>query len=152
MIRALVNMSGAIPGEWILDPFCGTGGTLIEASLIGCRAAGTDADPEMIAGSRINLPAAMTGTADARYLPFPEWLHRSRGIRPSLWAVSYHYWKRPFRPLPAGTPGDKKSSERREQISSGYTPGYKTTRRAAFDIIGHYEQRHIKASPDGSLS
>ena len=72
MIRALVNMSGAMTGEWILDPFCGTGGTLIEASLIGCRAAGTDADPEMIAGSRMNLPDAMTGTADARYLPFPD--------------------------------------------------------------------------------
>lgn len=72
MIRALVNMSGAMPGEWILDPFCGTGGTLIEASLIGCLATGTDADPDMIAGSRINLTGAMTGTADARYLPFPD--------------------------------------------------------------------------------
>jgi hypothetical protein len=48
-------MSGALPGEWILDPFCGTGGTLIEAALIGCREAGTDADLEMIAGSRKNL-------------------------------------------------------------------------------------------------
>lgn len=72
MIRALINMSGALPGEWILDPFCGTGGTLIEASLIGCKAAGTDADGEMIAGSRKNLSAAMTGVADARYLPFPD--------------------------------------------------------------------------------
>ena len=72
MIRALINMSGARPGEWILDPFCGTGGTLIEASLIGCNAAGTDADGEMIAGSRRNLSAAMTGVADARFLPFPD--------------------------------------------------------------------------------
>ncbi|OQA59148.1 MAG: tRNA (guanine(10)-N2)-dimethyltransferase [Euryarchaeota archaeon ADurb.Bin294] len=72
MIRALINMSGALPGEWVLDPFCGTGGTLIEASLIGCNAAGTDADHEMIAGSRKNLSAAMAGVADARYLPFPD--------------------------------------------------------------------------------
>ena len=48
MIRALVNISGAMPGEWILDPFCGTGGTLIEASLIGCHAIGSDADFFMI--------------------------------------------------------------------------------------------------------
>jgi tRNA (guanine10-N2)-dimethyltransferase len=72
MIRALVNMSGAIKGEWILDPFCGTGGTLIEASLIGCPAIGTDADIEMIQGSRKNLTYAMTGVADARHLPFPD--------------------------------------------------------------------------------
>lgn len=31
-------------------------GTLIEASLIGCNAAGTDADREMIAGSRKTSP------------------------------------------------------------------------------------------------
>lgn len=72
MIRALINISGAMPGEWILDPFCGTGGTLIEAALIGCRAAGTDADLDMIAGSRKNLPAAMAAIADARHLPFPD--------------------------------------------------------------------------------
>lgn len=72
MIRSLVNMSGARQGEWILDPFCGTGGTLIEASLIGCHAIGTDADYEMIQGCRMNLMGAMTGTADARCLPFPD--------------------------------------------------------------------------------
>lgn len=72
MIRALVNISGAMPGEWILDPFCGTGGTLIEASLIGCHAIGSDADFFMIQGSRKNLDAAMTGVADARYIPFPD--------------------------------------------------------------------------------
>ena len=72
MIRALVNISGALPGEWILDPFCGTGGTLIEAAIIGCQGIGTDADHEMITGCRLNLPAAMAGVADARHLPFPD--------------------------------------------------------------------------------
>lgn len=72
MIRSLVNMSGAKPGEWILDPFCGTGGTLIEASLIGCHGIGTDADHEMIRGCRLNLSGAMAATADARHLPFPD--------------------------------------------------------------------------------
>ncbi len=72
MIRALVNMSGAMPGEWVVDPFCGTGGTLIEASLINCKAAGTDADRAMIEGCRKNLSAAMVGVADARTLPFPD--------------------------------------------------------------------------------
>lgn len=72
MIRALINISGAQEGEWILDPFCGTGGTLIESSLIHCHAVGTDADGEMIQGCRMNLRHAMAGTADARHLPFPD--------------------------------------------------------------------------------
>lgn len=72
MIRALVNLSHAMPGETVLDPFCGTGGTLIEADLLGCRAIGTDADPCMIHGTRLNLQNASVATADVRFLPFPD--------------------------------------------------------------------------------
>jgi tRNA (guanine10-N2)-dimethyltransferase len=72
MIRALVNLSHAMPGEIILDPFCGTGGTQIEAEMLGCRAIGTDADPLMVSGTRSNLPGSYIAIADARYLPFPD--------------------------------------------------------------------------------
>ena len=72
MIRSLINISGATPGETVLDPFCGTGGTLIETDLIGCNALGTDADPFMIQGCRLNLDAAMAAVADAGTLPFPD--------------------------------------------------------------------------------
>lgn len=72
MIRALVNLSRSLPGEIVLDPFCGTGGTQIEAGLIGCRAIGTDADPFMAQGTRMNLPESDVGIADARSLPFPD--------------------------------------------------------------------------------
>lgn len=72
MIRSLVNMSGAISGELVLDPFCGTGGTVIESELIGCRGIGTDADPAMIAGCIANYPQAMVAVADAAKLPFPD--------------------------------------------------------------------------------
>ncbi|PKL59297.1 MAG: RNA methyltransferase, partial [Methanomicrobiales archaeon HGW-Methanomicrobiales-4] len=70
MIRALVNLSYAMPGEIILDPFCGTGGTQIEASMLGCQAIGTDADPLMIQGTRLNLPGSNAAVADVRNLPF----------------------------------------------------------------------------------
>lgn len=72
MIRALVNLAHAMPGEIVLDPFCGTGGTQIEAGMIGCRVVGTDADPFMIRGTRMNLPDSDAIVADVRYLPFPD--------------------------------------------------------------------------------
>jgi len=72
MIRSIVNISGAMPGERVLDPFCGTGGTLIESELIGCIGIGTDADPLMINGCRLNHPGALAAVADAGFLPFPD--------------------------------------------------------------------------------
>lgn len=72
MIRALVNLAHVMPGELVLDPFCGTGGTQIEAEIIGCHAIGTDADPLMIKGTRRNLPESEAAVADVRHLPFPD--------------------------------------------------------------------------------
>jgi tRNA (guanine10-N2)-dimethyltransferase len=56
----------------VLDPFCGTGGILIEADLLGMQAIGSDFDPMMIGGSRQNLPGADLLLADATRLPFPD--------------------------------------------------------------------------------
>lgn len=72
MIRSLVNLAHAMAGEVVLDPFCGTGGTQIEASILGCRVIGTDADPAMIRGTRLNLPGSDAMIADVRHLPFPD--------------------------------------------------------------------------------
>lgn len=55
LARALVNLSGVKAEDSVLDPFCGTGGILIEAGLIGCKALGSDIDSEMIEGCRKNL-------------------------------------------------------------------------------------------------
>jgi tRNA (guanine10-N2)-dimethyltransferase len=38
-----------------LDPFCGVGGILIEAAVIGCDIVGIDASPRMLKGARRNL-------------------------------------------------------------------------------------------------
>jgi tRNA (guanine10-N2)-dimethyltransferase len=53
--RALVNLARASKGETLLDPFCGTGGILIEAGLIGAKLVGSDVKEEMIEGCRRNL-------------------------------------------------------------------------------------------------
>jgi tRNA (guanine10-N2)-dimethyltransferase len=53
--RALVNLTRVRRGQTLLDPFCGTGGILLEASLVGAKAKGSDISPEMIEGCAENL-------------------------------------------------------------------------------------------------
>lgn len=59
--RAFLNICCVSPGKRVLDPFCGTGGILIEAALLGAEIAGSDIDNEMIEGTRANLQQAMPG-------------------------------------------------------------------------------------------
>ena len=67
--RAMVNLSLGRPGETIYDPFCGTGGLLGEAALIGASPVGSDADPAMLEGCRMNYPLIPLLLADARVIP-----------------------------------------------------------------------------------
>jgi tRNA (guanine10-N2)-dimethyltransferase len=54
-IRAMVNLTGIREGQFLLDPFCGTGGILLEAGLMEIRTYGSDIDERMIDGTRQNL-------------------------------------------------------------------------------------------------
>lgn len=74
LARCMVNLAHGKTEALLLDPFCGTGSTLIEASLVGCRALGIDAQKRMIVGSKKNLKhfglqAEGLVFADARKLP-----------------------------------------------------------------------------------
>jgi len=53
--RCMVNLARAKPGSMFLDPFCGVGGILMEAAVVGCSVAGIDANPRMLRGARRNL-------------------------------------------------------------------------------------------------
>ncbi len=53
LARALVNM--AKPGKCLLDPFCGTGGILVEAGLMGIKVIGGDAQRKLLLGAKMNL-------------------------------------------------------------------------------------------------
>jgi len=73
--RCMVNLSRARPGEFFADPFCGVGGIVIEATLIGCKVAGVDASTRMLRGVRRNVAHFNLQTfgmvhGDARHLPF----------------------------------------------------------------------------------
>ena len=72
--RCMVNLARAKPGSTLVDPFCGVGGILIEAAVIGCNVAGIDADARMLRGARrnlrhFNLDALGFVNADARTPP-----------------------------------------------------------------------------------
>jgi len=53
--RALINLTGAKRGDTVLDPFCGTGGIVIEAAEMGMKAVASDFDEEMVVGCRENM-------------------------------------------------------------------------------------------------
>ncbi|WP_048059163.1 DNA methyltransferase [Methanococcus vannielii] len=55
LARCMVNLSRINENDILLDPFCGTGGFLIEAGLIGCNVIGSDIDEQMVNGAILNL-------------------------------------------------------------------------------------------------
>ncbi|MFQ5886968.1 MAG: methyltransferase domain-containing protein, partial [Anaerolineae bacterium] len=53
--RAIVNLTRVKGGGAFVDPFCGTGGFLIEAGLLGAKIYGYDSDHEALEGCEENL-------------------------------------------------------------------------------------------------
>ncbi len=75
MARCMVNLAHARVESILLDPFCGTGTSLIEATFIGCQAIGVDAQRRMILGTKknlsfFNIAAEGLVLADSRKPPF----------------------------------------------------------------------------------
>jgi tRNA (guanine10-N2)-dimethyltransferase len=54
LARACINLTGIHKGT-LLDPFCGSGGLLIEASIMGLKTIGYDIDKKQIERSQINF-------------------------------------------------------------------------------------------------
>ena len=55
LARCMVNLARPRLGEVLLDPFCGIGGHLIEAGLMGCRVIGVDVNRRMLRAASRNL-------------------------------------------------------------------------------------------------
>jgi len=74
LARCMLNLAHAQTDTVVLDPFVGTGSTVIEATLIGCKAVGTDIIRKMANGALKNtrhfgLSPYGIVLADARRLP-----------------------------------------------------------------------------------
>ncbi len=74
LARALVNLSAVPVGGLLADPFCGTGGIVLEAASIGLRSVGADLRRTMVVGARTSLRALGTDAAflmaDAGHAPW----------------------------------------------------------------------------------
>jgi tRNA (guanine10-N2)-dimethyltransferase len=74
LARCMVNLAHPKAEDIVLDPFCGTGTMLIEATMIGCRTVGLDVQRRMARGTIRNMkyfnvkPDGIV-IADARSLP-----------------------------------------------------------------------------------
>ncbi|MFH1821806.1 MAG: methyltransferase domain-containing protein [Methanobacteriota archaeon] len=74
LARCMVNRARTPRGRTFLDPFCGVGGILLEAGLIGAKLVGVDIERDMVDGARSNLEAEgitdfQLMVSDARKLP-----------------------------------------------------------------------------------
>lgn len=128
MARAMVNLTLVREEERICDPFCGTGGLLLEAWCIGARAVGSDFDPAMLSGSRENLPReAELMLADATHLPLTD-----RSVDAVATDLPYGQSVRIH-----GTSTDGLYSGALQEIGRTLSPG----RRAV--VVSHRDIRHI---------
>ena len=60
VVRALLNIFGVQPGQRVVDPFCGSGTTLVECAHLGAHGVGADINPLAVMIARAKLQALCT--------------------------------------------------------------------------------------------
>ena len=68
LVRSYLDRFDIQPGQTVLDPFCGTGTTLVECKKLGVRSVGLDPNPVAVLASRVKTdwsvePEALVGHA-----------------------------------------------------------------------------------------
>jgi len=148
LARALVNVAGARPGRTVLDPMCGTGGTLVEAGLVGARVVGADAQRRMVSGARRNLADVLGGgtgsgldvlRADARRLPL-----RDGAVDAAVVDVPYGRQSKIEADSLSALVGDALAELRRvapRAVVVGDRPWAEAARRAGWTVDATFERR-----------
>jgi hypothetical protein len=86
-------------GDWVFDPFSGRGTTILQALLMGRRAAGMDINPVAycISGAKANLPSLertlrRIDELEAMYVQTDQWgLERKRRSLPEFFGRAFHH-------------------------------------------------------------
>lgn len=55
LARVMCNLAGVMPGDVVIDPFCGSGGILSEVASLGARTIGIDLNWRLVMGAQANL-------------------------------------------------------------------------------------------------
>lgn len=81
--KAILNIFGVRSGDRVLDPFCGSGTTLVECAQIGARATGIDLNPlaVFIANAKLQALATPSEQLKAKFLKLARSLKRLRSWR-----------------------------------------------------------------------
>ena len=87
--RRLLNQYG-VEGEWLLDPYCGTGTSLVEASLFGMHSVGCD----------INPLVRLIATAKLTPLPLKTLDSELKKLNDALFQIEFGIDKLPDTPIP----------------------------------------------------
>jgi len=66
IVRVLGNILGIQTGEWVLDPFCGSGTLLLEATHIGWNAIGIDLNPLAVKIAKAKIAALKVPLEDLK--------------------------------------------------------------------------------------
>lgn len=69
VIRAIINSFGATKNDIILDPFCGSGTTLVEARMLGVKSIGIEISPLSAMMSRVKSKFPLEGITVAKLVP-----------------------------------------------------------------------------------
>ena len=61
LVSQLIDRFGIKEGDWVLDPFCGSGTTLVECLKRGIHAVGIDANPSSCFAARVKADWTLDG-------------------------------------------------------------------------------------------
>jgi hypothetical protein len=148
MVKGLMNAIGLRPGDTVLDPMCGSGTTLIEASIIGVNSVGVELSPFACLMSRGKLAGLeMDCSGFARLLEIPDRIFahfsRRKGPLDSLFEYS------PSSEGPVVLEELEGSEARRELVLLAYLDslGYATRRknRTAAELFPTVLRRYFAA-------
>ena len=124
LARALVNISLIRPGEKLLDPFSGTGGIVLEASLVGAYGIGSDIDPCMAEREPEKCSWCRNCACRHQVPPVQGCEHRCRGDRSPVRTVGLDYCREPGRAVLFRPVRDQACSRTWEEGSGGHPQGY----------------------------
>jgi hypothetical protein len=67
IVRAVANILSLNPGSWVLDPFCGSGTSLVEAAYLRCNAIGLDLNPMAVLIANAKVATLYAPPAQLRF-------------------------------------------------------------------------------------
>ncbi len=75
VVRALLNIFQVEPGQRVMDPFCGSGTTLVECAHLGAFAVGMDINPlaTLIARAKLNALCTPVGKLEREFARLSRW-------------------------------------------------------------------------------